>query len=190
LKSADTPRMWTARSRRRAPPCERRPTLIPCGMATRCWLDEKRGLGRVAGDNSPRTQGEAVRDLCRMAGAKPVRVSEHAVVLMLHWAWSNTRPGATYHTGGRQSLRNGSNGRPQVAVSQNIVPIVDRRVVAGRGPPQNLDDSALPRPVPRALQDGMSGQHGARRGCCCRRGSRPARRAPDGCAQILPQEIT
>jgi hypothetical protein len=56
-----------------------------------------------------------------MAGVEPVGVSEHPVVLMRAVGLANTHPVAAYHTGGCESLRNGSNRRHQVAVSQNNV---------------------------------------------------------------------
>lgn len=70
LKSADTPHTWTA--------VEDVARLLVL-VAT-----DERALGRAwhVPSNPPRTQREAVGDLCRAAGVAPVQVREHPALLM------------------------------------------------------------------------------------------------------------
>ena len=70
LKSADTPHTWTA--------------INDVARLLVAVASDERGLGRAwhVPSNPPRTQREAVRDLCRVAGVDSVRVSEHPALLM------------------------------------------------------------------------------------------------------------
>lgn len=70
LKSADTPHTWTA-------------TNDTARLLVAAASDE-RGWGRAwhVPSNPPRTQREAVGDLCRVAGVDSVQVSEHPALLM------------------------------------------------------------------------------------------------------------
>jgi nucleoside-diphosphate-sugar epimerase len=70
LKSADTPHTWT--------------TVKDVARLLVEVASDQRGLGRAwhVPSNPPRTQREAVGDLCRVAGVDSVRVSEHPALLM------------------------------------------------------------------------------------------------------------
>jgi len=70
LKSADTPHTWTA--------------VKDVARLLVEVASDQRGLGRAwhVPSNPPRTQREAVGDLCRVAGVDSVRVSEHPALLM------------------------------------------------------------------------------------------------------------
>ena len=70
LKSADTPHTWTS--------VDDVASLLVTVAA------DERGWGRAwhVPSNAPRTQREAVGDLCRVAGVDPVKVSEHPAAMM------------------------------------------------------------------------------------------------------------
>ena len=70
LKSADTLHTWTA--------------VDDVARLLVTVAADSRALGRAwhVPSNPPRTQRQAVGDLCRVAGVDPVRVSEHPAVLM------------------------------------------------------------------------------------------------------------
>ena len=70
LKSADAPHTWTS--------VDDVASLLVTVAA------DERGWGRAwhVPSNAPRTQREAVGDLCRVAGVDPVKVSEHPAELM------------------------------------------------------------------------------------------------------------
>ena len=70
LKSADTPHTWTA--------------VNDVARLLVTVAADERGLGRAwhVPSNPPRTQREAVRDLCHVAGVDSVRVREHPAVLI------------------------------------------------------------------------------------------------------------
>jgi len=70
LKSADTPHTWTA--------------VDDVARLLVTVAADERGWGRAwhVPSNAPRTQREAVGDLCRVAGVEPVRVTEHPAALM------------------------------------------------------------------------------------------------------------
>ncbi len=70
LKSADTPHTWT--------------TVKDVARLLVEVASDQRGLGRAwhVPSNPPRTQREAVGDLCRVVGVDSVRVSEHPALLM------------------------------------------------------------------------------------------------------------
>ena len=70
LKSADTPHTWTA--------------VDDVARLLVTVATDERGLGRAwhVPSNPPRTQREAVRDLCHVAGVDSVRVREHPAVLI------------------------------------------------------------------------------------------------------------
>src|SRR5450759_183852 len=70
LKSADTPHTWTA--------------VDDVARLLVAVATDQRGFGRAwhVPSNPPRTQREAVGDLCRVAGVDPVQVSEHSTLVM------------------------------------------------------------------------------------------------------------
>ena len=70
MRSADTPHTWTA--------------VDDVARLLVAVAADERGLGRAwhVPSNPPRTQREAVGDLCRVAGVDPVQVSEHSALLM------------------------------------------------------------------------------------------------------------
>ena len=70
LRSADTPHTWTA--------------VDDVARLLVAVAADERGLGRAwhVPSNPPRTQREAVGDLCRAAGVDPVKVSEHSTLVM------------------------------------------------------------------------------------------------------------
>ena len=70
LKSADTPHTWTA--------------VNDVARLLVTVAADERGLGRAwhVPSNPPRTQREAVHDLCHVAGVDSVRVREHPAVLI------------------------------------------------------------------------------------------------------------
>ena len=70
LRSADTPHTWTA--------------VDDVARLLVAVATDQRGLGRAwhVPSNPPRTQREAVGDLCRAAGVDPVQVSEHSALVM------------------------------------------------------------------------------------------------------------
>ena len=70
VKSADTPHTWTAVE-------DVARLLVTVATAERAW-----GRAWHVPSNPPRTQREAVGDLCRAAGVSSVRVSEHPAVFM------------------------------------------------------------------------------------------------------------
>lgn len=70
MKSADTPHTWTAVE-------DVARLLVTVASDERAW-----GRAWHVPSNPPRTQREAVGDLCRVAGVSSVRVSEHPKVLM------------------------------------------------------------------------------------------------------------
>ncbi|MEO6143704.1 MAG: NAD-dependent epimerase/dehydratase family protein [Dermatophilaceae bacterium] len=70
MKSADTPHTWTA--------------VNDVARLLVAVASDQRGWGRAwhVPSNPPRTQREAVGDLCRVAGVDSVRVSEHPALLI------------------------------------------------------------------------------------------------------------
>ena len=70
VKSADTPHTWTAVED------------VARLLVTVATAERARGRAWHVPSNPPRTQREAVGDLCRAAGVSSVRVSEHPAVFM------------------------------------------------------------------------------------------------------------
>jgi nucleoside-diphosphate-sugar epimerase len=70
MKSADTPHTWTATN-------DVARLLVTVGLDERAW-----GRPWHVPSNPPRTQREAVGDLCRVAGVDPVKVKEYPNLLI------------------------------------------------------------------------------------------------------------